>query len=95
MCSELLCDSGIHANPVRTHSIGFECLGSQSACRMCQRPPIASNSIALGPVMPTVQLVAKPVRLSTYIYLENAGGGVKTHYLRHCLCPSSVMVCVG
>jgi hypothetical protein len=24
-----------------------------------------------GPVMPTVQLVAKPVLLSTYIYLEN------------------------
>jgi hypothetical protein len=39
---------------------------------MCQSPPIASNGIAFGPVMPTVQLVAKPVLLSTYIYLENA-----------------------
>ena len=23
------------------------------------------------------------------------GGGVKTHYLRRCLCPSRVVVCVG
>ena len=57
---------------MRTRSIDFECLGSQSACRMCQSPPIASNSIAFGPVMPIVQLDAKPVLLSTYIYLENA-----------------------
>ena len=57
---------------MRTRSIDFECLGSQSACRMCQSPPIASNSIANGPVTPTVQLVATPVLLSAYIYLENA-----------------------
>ena len=47
-------------------------VGSQTACRMCQSPPIASNSIANGPVAPTVQLVAKPVLLSAYNYLENA-----------------------
>ena len=35
-------------------------------------PPIASNSIANGPVMPTVQLDAKPVLLSTYISQQNA-----------------------
>ena len=57
---------------MRTRSIDFECLGSQSACRMCQSPPNSSNSIAFGPVMPIVQLDAKPVLLSTYIYLENA-----------------------
>ena len=57
---------------MRTGSFDFECLGSQTACRMCQSPPIASNSIANGPVTPTVQLVAKPVLLSAYIYLENA-----------------------
>ena len=57
---------------MRTRSFDFECLGSQTACRMCQSPPIASNSIAFGPVMPTVQLVARPVLLSTYIYLEKA-----------------------
>ena len=63
---------------MRTHRIDFECLGSQSACRMCQNPPIASNSIAFGPVMPThptVQLElldAKPVLLSTYISQQNA-----------------------
>ena len=57
---------------MRTRSFDFECLGSQTACRMCQSPPIASNSIANGPVTPTVQLVAKPVLLSAYIYLENA-----------------------
>ena len=52
---------------MRTRSMDFECLGSQSACRMCQSPPIASNNSAFGPVMPTVQLDAKPVLLSTYI----------------------------
>ena len=50
----------------------FECLGSQNACRMCQSPPVASNGIVLGLMMPTVQLDAKAVLLSTYIYLENA-----------------------
>ena len=57
---------------MRTRSFDFECLGSQTACRMCQSPPIASNSIAFGPVMPTVQLDAKPVLLSTYISQQNA-----------------------
>ena len=57
---------------MRTRSMNCECLGSQSACLGCQSQPIASNSIAFGPVMPTVQLVAKPVLLSTYIYLEKA-----------------------
>ena len=57
---------------MRTRSMNFEWLGSQSACLGCQSPPIASNSIAFGPVMPIVQLDAKPVLLSTYIYLENA-----------------------
>ena len=37
---------------MQTRSIDFGCLGSQSACEMCQSPPIASNSIAFGPVMP-------------------------------------------
>ena len=64
---------------MRTRSIDFECLGSQSACRMCQSPPIASNSIAFGPVMPTVQLVVKPVRLSTYIYQQNAAKRPANH----------------
>ena len=49
---------------MRTRSIDFECLGSQSACRICQSPPIASNSSAFGPVMPTVQLDAKPLLLN-------------------------------
>jgi hypothetical protein len=39
---------------------------------MCQSPPIASNSIAFGPVMHIVQLDAKPVLLSTYISQQNA-----------------------
>ena len=34
---------------MRTRSMDFECLGSQSACRMCQSPPIASNSSTFGP----------------------------------------------
>ena len=62
-----------------TRSFDFEWLGSQSACRMCQSPPIASNSIAFGPVMPTVQLVAKPVLLSTYISQQNAAEPPANH----------------
>ena len=57
---------------MRTRSFDFEWLGSQSACLGCQSPPIASNSIAFGPVMPIVQLDAKPVLLSTYISQQNA-----------------------
>ena len=57
---------------MRTRSIDFECLGSQSACRVCQSPPIASNSSPFGPVVPIVQLGAKQVLLGTYIYLEKA-----------------------
>ena len=57
---------------MRTRSIDFECLGSQSAWDSRCSPPNSSNSIAFGPVMPTVQLDAKPVLLSTYIYLEKA-----------------------
>ena len=70
VCSDLLCDSGIHASPQLRFQ--FECLASQTACRLCQSPPIASNSIENGPVTPTVQLDAKSVLLSAYIYLENA-----------------------
>ena len=66
---------------MRTRSIDFECLGSgsQSACRMCQSPPIASSSIAFGPVVPTVQLDTKPVLLSTYISQQNAAEPPANH----------------
>ena len=64
---------------MRTRSFDFEWLGSQSACRMCQSPPIASNSIAFGPVMPTVQLDTKPVLLSTYISQQNAAKLAANH----------------
>ena len=47
--------------------------------RMCQSPPIASNSIAFGPVMPIVQLDAKPVLLSTYISQQNAAEPPANH----------------